>query len=154
MAGDQLTHSAFLQSLAALAMGLFLDQLLCRQPRPPHHSGTGPDQDGAPGSFCPSEWNWLFTYSTTVKSAEAFARGTAFPESFIAPEFHHSGSTELTKPLVRCKGVNPCEILEGTIFVHLFLFLSKSVYNVSEGFSHKKQFMTFFDSCFDTWNIK
>ncbi|KAL0163174.1 hypothetical protein M9458_042570, partial [Cirrhinus mrigala] len=89
MAGDQLTHSAFLQSLAALAVGLFLDQLL----------GTGPDQDGAPGSFCPSEWNWLFTYSTTVKSAEAFARGTPFPESFIAPEFHHSGPTELTKPL-------------------------------------------------------
>ncbi len=114
MAGDQLTHSAFLQSLAALAMGLFLDQLLCRQPRPPHHSGTGPDQDGAPGSFCPSEWNWLSTYSTTVKSAEAFARGTAFPESFIAPEFHNSGSTELTKPLV---GVNPCEILKGTILV-------------------------------------
>uniref|UniRef100_A0A9J8ANE0 HECT-type E3 ubiquitin transferase n=1 Tax=Cyprinus carpio carpio TaxID=630221 RepID=A0A9J8ANE0_CYPCA len=103
MSGDQLTHSAFLQSLAALAVGLFLDQLLCRQPRPPHHSGTGPDQDGAPGSFCPSEWNWLSIYSTTVKSAEAFARGTAFPESFIAPEFHHSGSTELTKPLDNSK---------------------------------------------------
>ncbi|XP_043076943.1 probable E3 ubiquitin-protein ligase HERC1 [Puntigrus tetrazona] len=103
MAGDQLTHSAFLQSLAALAVGLFLDQLLCRQPRPPHHSGTGPEQDGTLGSFCPSEWNWLSTYSTTVKSAEAFARGTAFPESFIAPEFHHSGSTELTKPLDNSK---------------------------------------------------
>ncbi|XP_052393189.1 probable E3 ubiquitin-protein ligase HERC1 isoform X2 [Carassius gibelio] len=103
MAGDQLTHSAFLQSLAALAVGLYLDQLLCRQPRPPHHSGTGPDQDGAPGSFCPSEWNWLSIYSTTVKSAEAFARGTSFPESFIAPEFHHSGSTESTKPLDNSK---------------------------------------------------
>ncbi|XP_026052426.1 probable E3 ubiquitin-protein ligase HERC1 isoform X3 [Carassius auratus] len=103
MAGDQLTHSAFLQSLAALAVGLFLDQLLCHQPRPPHHSGTELDQDGAPGSFCPSEWNWLSIYSTTVKSAEAFARGTAFPESFIAPEFHHSGSTELTKPLDNSK---------------------------------------------------
>ncbi|XP_016106101.1 probable E3 ubiquitin-protein ligase HERC1 [Sinocyclocheilus grahami] len=103
MAGDQLTHSAFLQSLATLAMGLFLDQLLCCQSRPPHHSGTGPDQDVPPGSFCPSEWNWLSIYSTTVKSAEAFARGTAFPESFIAPEFHHSGSTELTKPLDNSK---------------------------------------------------
>ncbi|XP_051773057.1 probable E3 ubiquitin-protein ligase HERC1 isoform X4 [Ctenopharyngodon idella] len=103
MAGDQLTHSAFLQSLATLAVGLFLDQLLCRQPRPPHHSGTGPDQDGAPGSFCPSEWNWLSTYSTTVKSAEAFARGTPFPEAFIAPEFHHSGATEFTKPLDNSK---------------------------------------------------
>uniref|UniRef100_A0A9J8CIV4 HECT-type E3 ubiquitin transferase n=1 Tax=Cyprinus carpio carpio TaxID=630221 RepID=A0A9J8CIV4_CYPCA len=103
MAGDQLTHSPFLQSLATLAVGLFLDQLLCRQPRPPHHSGTGPDQDGAPGSFCPSEWNWLSIYSTTVKSAEAFARGTSFPESFIAPEFNHSGSTELTKPLDNSK---------------------------------------------------
>ncbi|XP_073680135.1 probable E3 ubiquitin-protein ligase HERC1 [Garra rufa] len=103
MAGDQLTHSGFLQSLASLAVGLFLDQLLCRQPRPPHHSGTGPVQDGAPGSFCPSEWNWLSTYSTTVKSAEAFARGTSFPESFIAAEFHHSGPTELTKPLDNSK---------------------------------------------------
>ncbi|XP_073791889.1 probable E3 ubiquitin-protein ligase HERC1 isoform X5 [Danio rerio] len=103
MAGDQLTHSAFLQSLSSLAMGLFLDQLLCRQPKPPHHSGMGPVQDGAHGSFCPSEWNWLSTYSTTVKSAEAFARGTPFPEAFIAPEFHHPGAAEFTKPLDNSK---------------------------------------------------
>lgn len=101
MAGDQLTHSAFLQSLAALAIGLFLDQLLCRHPVPPHHTGTGPDQESTPGSHCPSEWNWLSTYSTTVKSAEAFARGTPFPESFTVPEFHQTGAAEFTKPLVR-----------------------------------------------------
>ncbi|XP_065100040.1 probable E3 ubiquitin-protein ligase HERC1 isoform X2 [Paramisgurnus dabryanus] len=102
MAGDQLTHSAFLQSLAALAVGLFLDQLLCRQPKPPHHIVTGPDQD-PPGTSCPSEWNWLATYSTTVKSAEAFARGTPFPESFTAPEFLQASTTEFTKPLDNSK---------------------------------------------------
>ncbi|KAI7795921.1 putative E3 ubiquitin-protein ligase HERC1-like [Triplophysa rosa] len=103
MTGDQLTHSAFLQSLAALAVGLFLDQLLCRHPVPPHHTGTGPDQDGTPGSHCPSEWNWLSAYSTTVKSAEAFARGTPFPESFNVPEFHQPGATEFPKPLDNSK---------------------------------------------------
>ncbi|TRY98659.1 hypothetical protein DNTS_005902 [Danionella cerebrum] len=103
MAGDQLTHSGFLQSLAALAVGFFLDQLLCNQPRPPHHTVTGSDMDGVLGSLCSTEWNWLSTYSTTVKSAEAFARGTPFPEAFVAPEFHHHGGEELTKPLDNSK---------------------------------------------------
>uniref|UniRef100_A0A8C2X9J9 HECT-type E3 ubiquitin transferase n=1 Tax=Cyclopterus lumpus TaxID=8103 RepID=A0A8C2X9J9_CYCLU len=79
-AGDQLVHSAFLQSLASLSVGLSLEKHLCRYPRPPHH--TGPDAHS-----CPPEWSWLATYATTVRSAEAIASGTAFPESFNLSEF-------------------------------------------------------------------
>uniref|UniRef100_A0A8C9YMF6 HECT-type E3 ubiquitin transferase n=1 Tax=Sander lucioperca TaxID=283035 RepID=A0A8C9YMF6_SANLU len=74
-AGDQLVHSAFLQSLASLTVGLSLEKHLCRYPRPPHH--ISPDAHS-----CPSEWSWLATYATTVRSAEAISSGTAFPESF------------------------------------------------------------------------
>ncbi|XP_035245722.1 probable E3 ubiquitin-protein ligase HERC1 isoform X2 [Anguilla anguilla] len=94
-AGDQLVHSGFLQSLASLIVGLSLDQLLCRQPTPAHHASPQPQP-------CPSEWSWLFTFSTTVKSAEAFARGTAFPESFTVPEFQQAGA-DITRPLDNCK---------------------------------------------------
>ncbi|XP_014842886.1 PREDICTED: probable E3 ubiquitin-protein ligase HERC1 isoform X1 [Poecilia mexicana] len=75
-AGDQLVHSAFLQNLASLAVGLSLEKHLCSSPRPPHHAY--PDAQS-----CVSEWSWLLTYATTVRSAEAIASGTAFPESFI-----------------------------------------------------------------------
>lgn len=92
--GDQLVHSAFLQSLASLAVGLSLDQLLCRHPTPPHHTG-------AESGSCPPEWNWLATFATTVKSAEALAKGAMFPESFAVPGFQQSGMTEIPSPLVR-----------------------------------------------------
>lgn len=85
-AGDQLVHSAFLQSLASLTVGLSLEKHLCRYPRPPHH--TSPDSHS-----CPSEWSWLATYATTVRSAEAIASGTAFPESFIVSEFQEVDDT-------------------------------------------------------------
>uniref|UniRef100_A0A672ZRT2 HECT-type E3 ubiquitin transferase n=1 Tax=Sphaeramia orbicularis TaxID=375764 RepID=A0A672ZRT2_9TELE len=80
-AGDQLVHSAFLQTLASLTVGLSLEKHLCHYPRPPHHST--PDAHS-----CPSEWSWLTTYATTVRSAEAIASGTAFPESFVVTEFN------------------------------------------------------------------
>lgn len=92
-AGDQLVHSAFLQSLASLTVGLSLEKHLCRFPRPPHH--TSPDPHS-----CPSEWSWLTTYATTVRSAEAIASGTAFPESFIVSEFQEVEDTEIIKALV------------------------------------------------------
>ncbi|KAM3873957.1 putative E3 ubiquitin-protein ligase HERC1 [Diretmus argenteus] len=94
--GDQLVHSAFLQSLASLTVGLSLEQHLCRYPQPPHH--TSPDTPS-----CPSEWSWLATYATTVRSAEAIARGTAFPETFIVPEFQEAGGTKVTKALDNSK---------------------------------------------------
>ena len=92
-AGDQLVHSAFLQSLASLTVGLSLEKHLCRYPRPPHH--TSPDAHS-----CPSEWSWLATYATTVRSAEAIASGTAFPESFSLSELQEVDVTEIGKALV------------------------------------------------------
>ncbi|KAI3361765.1 hypothetical protein L3Q82_002108 [Scortum barcoo] len=95
-AGDQLVHSAFLQSLASLTVGLSLEKHLCRYPRPPHH--TTPDAHS-----CPSEWSWLATYATTVRSAEAIASGTAFPESFVVSEFQEVHDSEITKALDNSK---------------------------------------------------
>ncbi|TMS07960.1 putative E3 ubiquitin-protein ligase HERC1 [Larimichthys crocea] len=95
-AGDQLVHSAFLQSLASLTVGLSLEKHLCRYPRPPHH--TSPDAHS-----CPSEWSWLATYATTVRTAEAIASGTAFPESFIVSEFQEVDEAEITKALDNSK---------------------------------------------------
>ncbi|CAB1352023.1 unnamed protein product [Coregonus sp. 'balchen'] len=87
------------RSLASLTVGLSLEQYLCRPCRPPHHhhhpGSLSPDHTHS----CPMEWSWLQTFSTTVKSAEAIARGTAFPESFTVPEFQQAGGTELTQPL-------------------------------------------------------
>uniref|UniRef100_A0A6Q2WPS0 HECT-type E3 ubiquitin transferase n=1 Tax=Esox lucius TaxID=8010 RepID=A0A6Q2WPS0_ESOLU len=98
-AGDQLVHSVFLQSLASLTVGLSLEQYLCRACRPPHHHPETSDHTHS----CPMEWSWLQTFSTTVKSAEAIARGTAFPESFSVPEFQPAGVTEIPKPLDNSK---------------------------------------------------
>lgn len=92
-AGDQLVHSAFMQSLSSLAVGLSLEKHLCRFPCPPHH--TTPDAHS-----CPPEWNWLATYATTVRSAEAIASGTAFPESFIVSESQEVEDSEIVKALV------------------------------------------------------
>ncbi len=92
-AGDQLVHSAFLQSLASLTVGLSLEKHLCRYPRPPHHTSHD-------AHSCPSDWSWLATYATTVRSAEAIASGTAFPESFIVSEFQEVHDAELSKALV------------------------------------------------------
>ncbi|CAJ1070719.1 probable E3 ubiquitin-protein ligase HERC1 isoform X5 [Xyrichtys novacula] len=95
-AGDQLVHSAFLQSLASLAVGLSLEKHLCKFPRPPHH--TTPETHS-----CPSEWSWLSMYATTVRSAEAIASGTAFPESFIVSEFLEVDENGLIKALDNSK---------------------------------------------------
>ncbi|XP_034457870.1 probable E3 ubiquitin-protein ligase HERC1 isoform X1 [Hippoglossus hippoglossus] len=95
-AGDQLVHSAFLQSLASLTVGLSLEKHLCRFPRPPHHSGTD-------ANSCPSEWSWLATYATTIRSAEAIASGTAFPESFIVSEFQEEEDSEIITALDNSK---------------------------------------------------
>lgn len=92
-AGDQLVHSAFLQSLASLTVGLSLEKHLCCYPHPPHH--PSPDSHS-----CPPEWSWLTSYATTVRSAEAIASGTAFPESFIVSEFQMVDDTEIAKALV------------------------------------------------------
>ncbi|KAM9735318.1 putative E3 ubiquitin-protein ligase HERC1 isoform 6-T7 [Menidia menidia] len=95
-AGDQLVHGAFLQSLASLAVGLSLDRHLCFYPRPPHH--TYPDAHSSV-----TEWAWLLSYATTVRSAEAIASGTSFPESFIVSDFQEEQDANITKALDNSK---------------------------------------------------
>ncbi|XP_023674598.2 probable E3 ubiquitin-protein ligase HERC1 isoform X1 [Paramormyrops kingsleyae] len=80
--GEQLVHSPYMQCLASLAVGLHLDQLLCRPPVPPHLSHCPLEQ----GAWSASEWAWLDCFSTTVKAAEALARGCSFPDSFTVPD--------------------------------------------------------------------
>ncbi|KAM7405656.1 hypothetical protein PAMP_000090 [Pampus punctatissimus] len=82
--GEQLVHSPYMQCLASLAVGLHLDQLLCRPPVPPHLRNCPPESGAAIWSG--SEWAWLDCFSTTVKAAEALARGATFPESFSVPD--------------------------------------------------------------------
>ncbi|GAA6076187.1 probable E3 ubiquitin-protein ligase HERC1 isoform X1, partial [Tachysurus ichikawai] len=102
--GEQLIHSPYMQCLASLAVGLQLDTLLCRPSVPLHssHSITQPGSSSSTSSStssssssCPStlvhswgssEWAWLHCFSTTVKTAEALARGHTFPESFSVPD--------------------------------------------------------------------
>ncbi|XP_041825741.1 probable E3 ubiquitin-protein ligase HERC1 isoform X2 [Melanotaenia boesemani] len=94
--GDQLVHSAFLQSLASLAVGLSLEKHLCSYPRPPHHNYSEPHS-------CLSEWSWLLTYATTIRSAEAIASGTSFPETFVVSDFQEVEDTNITKALDNSK---------------------------------------------------
>ncbi|KAG7482607.1 putative E3 ubiquitin-protein ligase HERC1 isoform X5 [Solea senegalensis] len=82
--GEQLVHSPYMQCLASLAVGLHLDQLMCRPPVPPHLRHCPPESGTAIWSI--SEWAWLDCFSTTVKAAEALARGATFPESFSVPD--------------------------------------------------------------------
>ncbi|KAE8297728.1 putative E3 ubiquitin-protein ligase HERC1 [Larimichthys crocea] len=82
--GEQLVHSPYMQCLASLAVGLHLDQLLCRPPVPPPLRHCPPESGTA--VWCASEWAWLDCFSTTVKAAEALARGATFPESFSVPD--------------------------------------------------------------------
>ncbi|XP_068597946.1 probable E3 ubiquitin-protein ligase HERC1 [Brachionichthys hirsutus] len=82
--GEQLVHSPYMQCLSSLAVGLHLDQLLCRPPVPPPLRHRPPETGTA--AWCASEWAWLDCYSTTVKAAEALARGVTFPPSFCVPD--------------------------------------------------------------------
>lgn len=75
--GDQLLHSQYLQNLAALAIGLSLDNVLCYVPVPPHHQ-----KNSKGGSFLAVDWEWLLTYSTAMKSSSALSQCTKLPSSF------------------------------------------------------------------------
>ncbi|KAG2470375.1 HERC1 ligase, partial [Polypterus senegalus] len=90
--GDQLVHSPYMQCLASLAVGLHLDQLLCNPPVPPHHLNC-PSESSA---WNPNEWAWLDCFSTTVKAAEALAKGARFPEAFTVPDLEPVPEEELT----------------------------------------------------------
>ncbi|XP_030232116.1 probable E3 ubiquitin-protein ligase HERC1 isoform X5 [Gadus morhua] len=83
--GEQLVHSPYMQCLASLAVGLHLDQLLCQPPVAPHLRHCATPESGT-AVWCASDWAWLDCFSTTVKAAEALARGATFPESFSVPD--------------------------------------------------------------------
>lgn len=87
-----------MQCLASLAVGLHLDQLLCNPPVPPHHQNCLPD----PSAWNPTEWAWLECFSTTIKAAEALAKGAQFPESFCVPDLEPVPEDELALLMVRC----------------------------------------------------
>lgn len=95
--GDQLVHSPYMQCLASLAVGLHLDQLLCNPPVPPHQQSCLPD----PSAWNPTEWAWLECFSTTIKAAEALAKGAQFPESFTVPDLEPVPEDELTLLMVK-----------------------------------------------------
>lgn len=92
--GDQLVHSVFLQTLASMTVGLGLEKHLCHYPVPPHHTSES--------HSCPSEWSWLSTYATAIRSAEAIASGTVFPQSFVS-EFEDINDTETPAALDNSK---------------------------------------------------
>ncbi|KAM6980533.1 putative E3 ubiquitin-protein ligase HERC1 [Aplochiton taeniatus] len=102
--GEQLVHSPYMQCLASLAVGLHLDQLLCLAPVPPHlrhcplESGTA--------VWSASEWAWLDGFSTTVKAAEALARGATFPDSFSVPDLEPVPKHELALLMDNSKWVS------------------------------------------------
>ncbi|XP_036391158.1 probable E3 ubiquitin-protein ligase HERC1 isoform X2 [Megalops cyprinoides] len=100
--GEQLVHSPYMQCLASLAVGLHLDQLLCSPPVPPHLRHCPLD----PGAWNPSEWAWLDCFSTTVKAAEALARGATFPESFTVPDLEPVPEDELALIMDNSKWVS------------------------------------------------
>ncbi|XP_030044055.1 putative E3 ubiquitin-protein ligase HERC1 [Microcaecilia unicolor] len=100
--GDQLVHSAYMQCLASLAVGLHLDQLLSSPPVPPHHKLCPPD----PSNWNPTEWSWLECFSTTIKAAEALAKGAQFPDSFSVPDLEPVPEDELRFLMDNSKWIN------------------------------------------------
>ncbi|XP_063305478.1 probable E3 ubiquitin-protein ligase HERC1 isoform X3 [Pelobates fuscus] len=100
--GDQLVHSPYMQCLASLAVGLTLEHLLCSPPIPPHHRTVPAD----PASWNPAEWAWLECFSTTIKAAEALARGAQFPESFSVPDLEPVPEEEMMLLMNNSKWIN------------------------------------------------
>lgn len=106
--GEQLVHSPYMQCLASLAVGLHLDQLLCSPPVPPHLRLC--PLEPATCTWSPGEWAWLDCFSTTVKAAEALARGNTFPEAFAVPDLEPVPKEEMVLLMVRFlqKTMNLC----------------------------------------------
>ncbi|XP_021370838.1 probable E3 ubiquitin-protein ligase HERC1 isoform X1 [Mizuhopecten yessoensis] len=77
VSGHQLVHSSYLQCLASLAVGLSLEHVLCHNQTLIHHQHNAEDQD-----LLVTEWQWLLSYSAAIKSADALAQRTPFPDSF------------------------------------------------------------------------
>uniref|UniRef100_A0A0L8HTX3 HECT-type E3 ubiquitin transferase n=1 Tax=Octopus bimaculoides TaxID=37653 RepID=A0A0L8HTX3_OCTBM len=78
LSGEQLLHSQYLQNLAALTIGLELDNVLCFNSVPPHHWY----KNVKGRSYVAAEWEWLLNYSTAIKSATALHRRSKLHDIF------------------------------------------------------------------------
>lgn len=78
MSGDQLMHSEYLQSLSSLCTALRLDDILCYTPIAPHHKSSISE----PSQLLVPEWQWLLSYSSTIKTSRSMMEGAEFPEAF------------------------------------------------------------------------
>ena len=76
-------HSPFLQSLAALSVGLELDRVLCSPLEDPHDASRA--QSPCEGGVVPT-WSWLHVLAVTIRTADALSTRTALPDSFVVPE--------------------------------------------------------------------
>ncbi|XP_057693777.1 probable E3 ubiquitin-protein ligase HERC1 isoform X6 [Corythoichthys intestinalis] len=104
--GEQLIHSPYMQCLASLAVGLHLDKLLCYPPVPPSLRHCPLESGSAICGGSASEWAWLDCFSTTVKAAEALARGASFPESFTVPDLEPVPKDEMALLMDNTKWVS------------------------------------------------
>ncbi|PVD19395.1 hypothetical protein C0Q70_19883 [Pomacea canaliculata] len=79
LSGDQLLHSQYLQCLASLAVSLGLDTALCFSPLPLHHI-----QDTGPLWLerLVTEWQWLLSFSITLKASASLLNRDPFPAAF------------------------------------------------------------------------
>ncbi|XP_046401290.1 probable E3 ubiquitin-protein ligase HERC1 isoform X2 [Ischnura elegans] len=74
MNGDQLVHSMHLKCLAALALSLRLDEVLCYPLQPPNHENR----------YCPvPEWQWFQTYCIAAHTGEALVTRGDLPREFL-----------------------------------------------------------------------
>jgi hypothetical protein len=111
-----------MQCLASLAVGLHLDQLLCQPPVAPHLRHCATPESGT-AVWCASDWAWLDCFSTTVKAAEALARGATFPESFSVPDMEPVPRDEMALLMV---SVYLYQYLDG-ILDGVFIFSSAKI---------------------------
>ncbi|XP_028516065.1 probable E3 ubiquitin-protein ligase HERC1 isoform X2 [Exaiptasia diaphana] len=90
--GDQLVHSSFLQSFAALVVALDLDNVLC------HALSTSLTSVCHPSDIL-SEWAWLKTFCVAVRSADALTFRDVFHSSFTVPNEEKISEDEPYQPL-------------------------------------------------------
>ncbi|XP_048583459.1 probable E3 ubiquitin-protein ligase HERC1 isoform X5 [Nematostella vectensis] len=92
--GDQLVHSPFLQSLAALTVGLDLDRVMChalsRAPIPPC---SWNEANALP------EWLWLKSFCVAVHAADALTFRERFQKNFLVPNEEKISEDEPFQPL-------------------------------------------------------
>ncbi|XP_049838129.1 LOW QUALITY PROTEIN: probable E3 ubiquitin-protein ligase HERC1 [Schistocerca gregaria] len=76
LGGEQLLHSDHLKCLAALALMLGLDRVLCYKPIAPN--------DGCYSNTVVRDWQWLQVLSVAVRTADGLVNRTKLPTEFTA----------------------------------------------------------------------